>query len=104
MVYIIYFKEVPAWKNPVKSYFPFLVVQASLGQLDFWVSFFPLLVASFHSSLPSVRIALCCLEEGIPHVGFQQYHADDLPALPCGAWPDYKGGAMQLLYVFGLIP
>lgn len=84
--------------------FPFLVVQASLGQLDFWVSFFPLLVASFHSSLPSVWITLCCPAEEIPCVGFQLYYADDLPASPSEVWPGSEGGAVQLLCVFGLIP
>lgn len=61
--------------------FPFLVVQASLGHLDFWVSFFPLLVASFHSSLPSVQITLCCLEEGIPLLVFSYTMLICLPCL-----------------------
>lgn len=36
-------------------------------------------------------------------VGFQLYYAD-LPALPCGVWPGYEEGTVQLLDVFGLIP
>lgn len=82
--------------------FPFLVVQASLGHLDFWVNFFPLLVASFHSSLPSTNHFMLPARGDSP-VGFQLYYAD-LPALPYGVWPGYEGGAVQLLDVFGLIP